>query len=46
MDPIIITGVRRPDGGVLPSEAPARLEINDLVKNEKQFSLYVQALRT
>jgi len=37
MSRIVITG---PSGG-----APNRLEINEFVKNEKFFSLYIQALR-
>jgi hypothetical protein len=37
MSRVIITG---PTGG-----APNRLEIRDFVKNEKFFSLYIQALR-
>ena len=37
MSRVIITG---PTGG-----APNRLEINDFIKNEKFFSLYIQALR-
>ena len=37
MSRVIITG---PSGG-----APNRLEINQFVKDEKFFSLYIQALR-
>ena len=36
-DRVITTG---PSGG-----SPNRLEIRDLIKNEKFFSLYIQALR-
>jgi tyrosinase len=45
MDPVIITGVPRQHGSVLPPDAPPRLEINDFIKNEQYFSLYIQALR-
>ncbi len=38
MSRFVITGA---SGG-----APNRLEINDFVKNDKFFSLYIQALRT
>jgi len=31
--------------GAIGSGAPNRLEIHDFVKNEKYFSLYIQALR-
>ena len=37
MSKFVITGA--------PGGAPNRLEINDFVKNDKFFSLYVQALR-
>ena len=45
MDPDIITGVPQPTGGILSADPPPRLEINDFIKNEKFFSLYIQALR-
>jgi hypothetical protein len=44
MAPVIITGVRLPDGGAQPAGPAVRLEINDFVKNEKYFSLYIQSL--
>lgn len=44
MAPVIITGVLPPAGGVGPNVSP-RLEINDFIKNEKYFSLYIQALQ-
>lgn len=31
--------------GAAGGNSPTRLEINDLVKDEKLFSLYIQALR-
>lgn len=33
-------------GETLGAMAPNRLEISDFIKNEKMFSLYIQALRT
>jgi hypothetical protein len=45
MNPVVITGVLRPDHSIAPGDAPPRLEINDFIKNEKYFSLYIQALR-
>ena len=42
MSHFIVTG---PRGGMTQgADAPNRLEINDLVKTEDQFSLYVQAI--
>lgn len=38
----IITGAK--GGSTAGADAPNRLEINDLVKNEEQFSLYIQSL--
>lgn len=32
-------------GETLDAMAPNRMEINDFVKNEKMFSLYIQSLR-
>jgi hypothetical protein len=41
---VVITGAAQP---ILTAneERPPRLEIHDFVNDEKQFSLYVQALR-
>jgi hypothetical protein len=44
MAPVLITGVHLPDGGVQPVGPSVRLEINDFVKNERYFSLYIQSL--
>ena len=44
MHQITITGVPLHPGDIAGSGAPRR-EINDLIRDEKQFSLYVQALR-
>jgi tyrosinase len=38
----IITGAQ--GGSTAGANAPNRIEINDFVKVEKQFSLYIQAL--
>ncbi|KAG9009286.1 hypothetical protein FRB90_008451 [Tulasnella sp. 427] len=42
MSHIIVTGVPNDGTSALP---PPRLEINDLVNNEKHFSLFIQALQ-
>jgi tyrosinase len=42
MSHTIITGAQ--GGATQGAVAPNRLEINDLIKNEQQFSLYIQAL--
>lgn len=43
---VTITGVLPVHkAGILPPPPPPRREINDLIKDEKQFSLYIQALR-
>jgi hypothetical protein len=42
MSHTIITGAQ--GGATQGALAPNRLEINDLIKNERQFSLYIQAL--
>ena len=41
MSHILITGAQ---GGLTQGLPPNRLEINDLIKNQDQFSLYIQAL--
>lgn len=42
MAPFVITGAQ---GGITAgAEAPNRLEIWDFIKDEKLFSLYIQAL--
>ena len=43
MSHFVITGAQ---GGTPPqgAAAPNRLEINTLIENQKQFSLYIQAL--
>ena len=42
MSHFVVTG---PVGGQTEgAAAPNRLEINDLIKNEEMFSLYIQAL--
>lgn len=45
MSHTIITGAPVPTG-LAPGQPPARREINDLVQDDVQFSLYVQALST
>jgi hypothetical protein len=41
MSHFVITGAQ---GGLTQGLPPNRLEINDLIKNQDQFSLYIQAL--
>lgn len=40
---VLITGA--PSTGAAGDRRPNRLEINDLIRDETQFSLYIQALR-
>jgi tyrosinase len=42
MSHVVITGAQ--GGNTQGAAAPNRLEINALIKNQKQFSLYIQAL--
>jgi len=44
MSKIVINGANKPTL-TQDEERPPRLEIHDFVKDEKQFSLYIQALR-
>ena len=44
MSKIVIKGADKPTL-TEEEERPPRLEIHDFVKDEKQFSLYIQALR-
>lgn len=43
MAPVVVAGV--PSASGILTDPPARLEIQEFVKNEKFFSLYIQALR-
>jgi hypothetical protein len=41
---IIVTGVLPPSGQI-QARKPVRKNIKDLIQDEKQFSLYIQAMR-